>query len=111
MKFYKILIFFACYEVIRCQYYSGGSYHDHKNFPLITTSKEGLQTTTNEVMELNSEKTMDEGNKIDFASEVLLKIALAILAYKALAFNLVLFALIVIIPILNPMYFDYSRKL
>lgn len=54
-------------------------------------------------------KEVMEKDKLDFKSEIILKISLAILAYKALAFNLILFTLLVFIPLLNPDHFDYKK--
>lgn len=104
--FQTFLITICCFlKFGRSQYYYGGTY----DLPSITTSKEGLQIPNKDMMNLNSDEMMEEDNKLDFKSEVLWKIALAILAYKAVAFTLVLFALIVIIPLLNPDYFNYKR--
>lgn len=52
-------------------------------------------------MESNNKDMMID-DKLDAKSEILWKISLTILVFKALAFNMVLFALIVIIPLLNP---------
>lgn len=79
------------------------SQYHYGEYPSITTSLPQFDENNKETAMMGEE----EEDKLDIKSEILLKISLAILAYKALAFNLVLFALIVIIPLLNPSYYEF----
>lgn len=59
-------------------------------------------TMTNQQIEENSQ--MEKGEKLELRTEVLLKILLAILVFKSIAFTIFLFVLVIIIPPLNPNY-------
>lgn len=99
----KYFVIFLCSlnHFIYSQFNSRGSYPHFYNLPSIATSyhqpEENSVLNDKDVMETNMME-----NKLDIKTEILLKISLAILVFKALAFNMVLFALIVIIPLLNP---------
>ena len=92
--------------LVFCWSISFGFYQNHPNFNYLP-GKENFQIST-DLIDRKEEMKEEEENKIDFKSEVLLKIALAVLAYKALAFTLVLFAMVVILPLLNPANYHYS---
>lgn len=102
MENLKIFILtFCCLKFGSSQYYPGGLHQ----LPTIATSKGDMENSNKDMMETELEPDF----KLGIKSEVLLKIALAILAYKAAAFNLVLFALIFLIPLLNPAHFAYKK--
>ena len=105
MSFLKYFVIFLCSlnHFTYSQFNSRGSYPHFYNLPSIATSyhqpEENSVLNDKEVIENNMME-----NKLDTKTEILLKVSLVILVFKALAFNMVLFALIVIIPLLNPEY-------
>lgn len=99
----KYFVIFLCFliQFTHSEFSSRGSYPNFYIQPSIgTASLENSFTNDKEMIETNNNNMMKD--KLDKKSEILLKISLAILVFKALAFNMVLFALIVIIPLLNP---------